>query len=137
MEMKTIVDTSVWIEYFKNQGTLSASLDKDLLAGNIYMVGPVISELLQGAMTEKDFQVLKSSIDGVPFLETSFSDWVLAGELSFKLRKKGVTIPITDCLIGAIALNNSAAVMTLDRHFNHLTDLNLKGVIAGDSFGAE
>jgi hypothetical protein len=135
--MKTIVDTSVWIEYFKNQGTLSASLDKDLLAGNIYMVGPVISELLQGAMTEKDFQVLKSSIDGVPFLETSFSDWVLAGELSFKLRKKGVTIPITDCLIGAIALNNSAAVMTLDRHFNHLTDLNLKGVIAGDSFGAE
>ncbi len=126
--MKTIVDTSVWIEYFKNQETLSTSMDKELLAGNIYMAGPVISELLQGAKTEKDFRTLKSSIDGVPFLETRLSDWKLAGELSFKLRKKGITIPITDCLIGAIALNNDAAVMTLDRHFMHIPDLKLKDV---------
>ena len=124
--MKTIVDTSVWIEYFKNQGTLAASIDKDLLAGNIYMAGPVISELLQGAKTEKDFRALKNSIDGVPSIETRLSDWQLAGELGFKLRKKGVTIPITDCLIGAIALNNDAAVMTFDRHFDHLPNVKLK-----------
>ena len=124
--MKTIVDTSVWIEYFKNRGTLAASIDKELLAGNIFMAGPVISELLQGAKTEKDFRALKSSIDGVPSIETRLSDWLLAGELAFKLRKKGVIIPITVCLIGAIALNNGAAVMTLDRHFDHLPNLKLK-----------
>ena len=124
--MKTIIDTSVWIEYFKNRDTLAASIDKELLAGNICMAGPVISELLQGAKTEKDFRALKSSIDGVPSLETRLSDWLLAGELAFKLRKNGVTIPITDCLIGAIALNNGAAVMTFDRDFVHLPNLKLK-----------
>jgi predicted nucleic acid-binding protein len=67
--MKTLVDTSVWLEYFKNQGTLSAFMDKELLAGNIYMAGPVISELLQGAKTEKDLRALVGSIDGVPFIE--------------------------------------------------------------------
>ncbi len=125
MNMKTIVDTSVWIEYFRNQGALSASMDKELLAGNFYMAGPVISELLQGAKTEKDFHALKSSIDGVPFFNTSLADWKLAGELSFKLRKKGITIPITDCLIAAVALNNDAGVMTLDQHFKYFQGLRL------------
>jgi tRNA(fMet)-specific endonuclease VapC len=125
VKMKTIVDTSVWIEYFKNQDTLAAALDRELLAGNIYMVGPVISELLQGAKTEKDFQVLMNSIDGVPFIEAGVSDWKLAGELSYMLCKKGVTIPITDCLIGAIAINNDLAVTTLDQHFKHLPRLKL------------
>jgi len=124
--MKTIVDTSVWIEYFKNQAALSASIDKELLAGNIYMVGPVISELLQGAKTDKDYEALNKSIDGVPFIGTNLSDWKMAGELSFSLRKKGITIPITDCLIAAIALNNDAMVMTLDHHFVHIPDLKLK-----------
>lgn len=126
MNMKTIVDTSIWIEYFKNDGNLSASMDKELLAGNIYMTGPVISELLQGAKTEKDFQALKSNIDGVPFIETTLSDWIFAGEVSFKLRKKGRTIPITDCLIAAIAINNDATVMTLDRHFQYISDVKLR-----------
>lgn len=123
--MKKIVDTSVWIEYFKNQGVVAAAMDKDLLAGSIYMVGPVTSELLQGANTEKDFRSLKSSIGGVPFIETNLSDWKLSGEISFKLRKRGITIPITDCLIAAIAFNHDAMVMTLDRHFRHIPDLKL------------
>ena len=124
--MKILVDTSVWIEYFKDQGALSAFIDKELLAENIYMAGPVISELLQGAKTENDLRALVSSIDGVPFIEARLSDWKLAGELSFRSRKKGITIPITDCLIGAIALNNDAAVMSLDQHFIHIPDLKLK-----------
>ncbi len=126
--MKKIVDTSVWVEYFKNQAVVAASMDKDLLAGSIYMVGPVISELLQGAQAEKDFRALISSIDGVPFIESNLSDWKLAGEISFKLRKRGITIPITDCVIAAIALNNDAMVMTLDRHFRHIPGLKLIGI---------
>ena len=128
MNMKTIVDTSIWIEYFKNESNLSASMDKELLAGNIYMTGAVISELLQGAKTEQDFQALKSNIDGVPFIETTLSDWILAGEVSYKLREKGRTIPITDCLVAAIAINNDATVMTLDRHFQYISDVKLTDV---------
>ncbi len=123
--MIIIVDTSIWIEYLKNNHEIAPGLDEGLLAGNIYMVGPVVSELLQGAKTENDYQALSSTIDGVPFINAKFTDWQLAGELSFKMRKKGVTIAITDCLISAIAINNRAAVYTLDQDFKSIPEVTL------------
>jgi predicted nucleic acid-binding protein len=123
--MRTIVDTSVWVQYFKSQTDIAEKIDQGLLSGTVYMVGPVVAELLQGARTEKDYNVLYNSIDGVPFIETSFSDWRLAGELFFRLREKGVTLPLTDCLIAAISINNDALVHTLDQHFRQIPGINL------------
>ena len=68
-----------------------------------------------------------------PFIETSLSDWELAGERSFKLRGKGITNPITDCLIAAIAFKHNAKSMTLDRRFMHIPDLKL--LDTGTAFG--
>jgi tRNA(fMet)-specific endonuclease VapC len=126
--MKIIVDTSVWIEYLKNKPTLAEILDRQLLAGDIFTVGPVIAELLQGAKTEKDYRMLKNSIDGLPFIETSFENWALAGDISYKLRQKGITIPITDCVIAAVAIYNNASVMTYDRHFANIPNLKLENI---------
>lgn len=122
--MKIIVDTSVWIEYFKNQ-PVAGSIDKGLLSGNIYMVGPVVSEILQGAKTENDYQALNANIASVPFIETVFADWQLAGQLSYSLRRKGVTLPITDCLIAAISINKEAYIYTLDQHFKLIPKVKL------------
>jgi tRNA(fMet)-specific endonuclease VapC len=126
--MKIIVDTSVWIEYLKNKPTLAEKLDRQLLAGDIFTVGPVIAELLQGAKTEKDYRMLKNSIDGLPFIETSFENWALAGDISYKLRRKGITIPITDCIIAAVAIHNNASVMTYDQHFTNIPNLKLENI---------
>ncbi len=123
--MKIVVDTSIWIEYLKNNFEIAPGLDKELLAGNIFMVGPVVSELLQGAKTENDYRALSSTIDGVPYINAEFADWQLAGKLSFRMKKKGVTIAITDCLIAAIAMNNGAAVYTLDQDFQSIPDVAL------------
>jgi tRNA(fMet)-specific endonuclease VapC len=125
MKMKTIVDTSVWIEYLKNRSPIAENLDHLLMAGNIFTVGPVVSELLQGAKTEKDYQLLKNSIDGLPFIEATFENWTLAGEISYKLRRKGITLPITDCVIAALAIHHNASVMTYDRHFANIPNLKL------------
>lgn len=126
--MKIIVDTSVWIEYLKNRPVLAEALDQHLLAGNIFTVGPVIAELLQGAKTEKDNRELKNSIEGLPFVEACLEDWKLAGGISFKLRRKGVTVPITDCVIAAVAIHRNASVMSYDRHFSHIPNLKLETV---------
>ncbi len=126
--MKIIVDTSVWIEYLKNKPTLAEKLDRQLLAGDIFTVGPVVAELLQSAKTEKDYRMVKSSIDGLPFIETNFENWVLAGGISYKLRRKGITIPITDCVIAALAIHNNASVMTYDRHFANIPNLKLENI---------
>ncbi len=126
--MKIIVDTSVWIEYLRNRPILAETLDRYLLAGKIFTVGPVIAELLQGAKTEKDYQALKSSIHGLPFIETSLENWIDAGSISFKLRRKGVTVPITDCVIAAVAIHQNASIMTYDRHFANIPNLKLESI---------
>jgi tRNA(fMet)-specific endonuclease VapC len=123
--MKIIVDTSVWIEYLKNRPPIAENLDQLLLAGNIYTVGPVVAELLQGARTEKDYQLLKNSIDGLSYVETGIEDWIKAGNISFKLRRNGATIPLTDCLIAAVAIRQNASVMTYDRHFDNIPNLKI------------
>jgi len=123
--MKVIVDTSIWIEYLKNNQEIAPGLEEGLLAGNIFMVGPVVSELLQGAKTKNDYQALSSTIDGVPFINAEFADWLLAGKLSFKMKKKGLTIAITDCVIAAIAINNGATVYTLNQNFQSIPDVTL------------
>ncbi len=126
--MKIIVDTSVWIEYLKNRLALAENLDRLLLAGKVFTVGPVIAELLQGARAEKDYQMLKNSIDGLPFIETTFEDWTLAGEISYTLRRKGLTIPITGCVIAATAIHQNASVMTYDRHFANIPNLKFENI---------
>ena len=80
--MKIIVDTSIWIEYFKDKAEITAIIDKGLLAGSVYMAGPVVSELLQGVKTEKEFERLLGCIDAVPFIDSNFEDWRLAGSIS-------------------------------------------------------
>ena len=124
--MKIIVDTSVWIDYLNNRSASTEMLDQLLLTGKIFIVGPIIAELLQGAKTEKDYRKLENNIDALPFIDCSYKHWVMAGEISFKQKKKGITIPITDCIIAAIAISNDASVMTKDRHFNYITQLKLE-----------
>lgn len=123
--MKIIVDTSIWIEYFKDKAEITAIIDKGFLAGSVYMAGPVVSELLQGVKTEKEFERLLGCIDAVPFIDSNFEDWRLAGSISFRLRKDGLTIPLTDLIIAAISINNNAYVYSLDNHFKLIPEVRL------------
>ncbi len=123
--MKIIVDSAVWIEYLRNKPSVTEKLDQLLLAGTIVTVGPVIAELLQGAKTEKDYRLLENNFGGLPLLETKVEDWIKAGSISYELRKRGVAIPLTDCLIAAVAILNNALVMTYDIHFEYIPNLKL------------
>ncbi len=124
--MKTIVDTPVWIEYFKNNPDVTPFVDQGLLAGTVFMVGPVLSELLQAVKSEKELEKLTDCIDAAPFMESRFEDWQLAGLLAYKLRKKGITIPLTDLFIAALSLNSGASLFTYDHHFDYIPEVVLR-----------
>ena len=125
MKRKMIVDTSVWIEYFKNTADIVEIVDDGLDKEYVYIAGPIISELLQGVKTEKELNMLSMHINAVPNFKYDTKDWIDAGIMSYSLRKKGVTIPLTDIMIAVIAKNNKAAIFTLDKHFNYIPDLEL------------
>jgi len=124
-----IVDTSVWIEYFKGGHEPVRAALRDLIrTEQTALVGIVLAELLQGCRTPKEADTILSKLTGLRFLETSFSSWTRAGELSFSLRRKGVTLPLSDLIIAALALEHRCQVYTLDPHFEQIPGLTLHTV---------
>lgn len=128
MKSKIIVDTSVWIEYFKNNQVYVGYIEENLYLDSIYITGPVIAELIQGVKGDKEYMLLINTINAIPYLECTFQDWIMAGEISFKLRKNGKVIPVTDALISAISVRNTAKILTLDHHFKNIDGIELATV---------
>lgn len=121
-----IADTSVWIEYFKGGHKSARVALRDLIrAEQVVLVGVVLAELLQGCRSSKETDALLSKLAGLPFLETSFSTWKRAGEQSALLRRKGITLPLSDLVIAALALEHRYQVFTLDPHFEQIPGLAL------------
>ncbi len=124
-----IADTSVWIPFFNQPGSpekreIDALIDADRLA----LVGVVLTELMQRCRTTREANTIGSKLTGLRLLETSFSSWRGAGELSFALRRKGITLPLSDLVIAALALEHHCQVYTLDPHFEQIPDLALHPV---------
>lgn len=72
-----------------------------------------------------------SKLSGLRFLETRFSTWKSAGELSASLRREGLTLPLSDLVIAALAFEHRCEVFTLDPHFEQVPGLTLHRVSRG------
>jgi predicted nucleic acid-binding protein len=126
MKANVLVDTSIWIEYFnKPDSNAGKSLENLLKEGRVFLTGIILTELLQGAKIEKEFESILESMLALPFLETTLNTWIQAGRISFALRKKGITIPTTDLIIASLSLENNCKIFTLDLHFNKIPRINI------------
>jgi predicted nucleic acid-binding protein len=118
---RILIDTSVWIEYFRNQSpgfvAFVAEIAKDR---EICVAGIILAELMQGAKSEKELSVIAEFMDAFTIIDQTDETWVKAGRLSHDLRKKGKNVNLTDCYIAVIAQENNCAVFTLDRHFKDI-----------------
>ncbi|HJU04477.1 MAG TPA: PIN domain-containing protein [Nitrospiraceae bacterium] len=121
-----IIDTSVWISYLNRPGSAEKRTIETLLdADAAILVGVVLAELLQGCRSQDEIAALRHLLVALPYLETIQSTWIKAGELSYVLRKKGMTLPISDLIIAALAFEHDCAVYSLDSHFTKIPDLQL------------
>jgi predicted nucleic acid-binding protein len=121
-----IADTSVWIEYFRGgQEPVRDALRRLIRTQQVALVGMVLAELLQGCRSEKEADRILSNLTGLRFLTDTFTTWRRAGALSASLRRKGITIPLSDFVIAALALEHRYQVYALDPHFDHIPGLSL------------
>lgn len=121
-----VADTSVWIPFFTDPGSPEKQAIDSLIDGReLALVGVVLAELLQGCRNPKESQSILNTVTALDFLETTFSTWQRAGDLSASLRRKGITIPLTDLVIAALALEHGCQVYTLDPHFEQVPGLPL------------
>ena len=126
MKANVLVDTSIWIEYFnKPDSRAGESLENLLKERRVFCAGVVLTELLQGAKIEREFKLILESVTALPFLETKLTTWIDAGRISFSLRKKGITIPVTDIIVASLALESHCLIFTLDPHFKKIPGIKL------------
>jgi len=112
-----LVDTSVWVEFLRGEKTAIKKRLENLLDENRAVVtGIILAELLTGINNEKDQRFLEECFLGLPFLESPREIFATAGKMGTALRKKGITMPLSDLLIAALAKTHGLTVLTLDNH---------------------
>ncbi len=123
--MRVLVDTSVWIEFFKANSSVSNNLELLLIEDSVEICGVVLFELLQGIKSESEKLKIKDILLNLPYVEINKNMWQKSAEISLNIKKKGYTIPFSDILIGTLAIENNFSVFTLDKHFELIPELAL------------
>ena len=119
-----LVDTSAWIEYLKKTShPVTKEIESALVLNTAAACKLIFAELIQGARSEKEIDLILDLALVVKVLNESESTWQEAGFLSRKLRKQGKTISLIDCYLAVLAKENKAVIITLDKHFSVIEEL--------------
>jgi len=121
-----LVDTSVFVDYFRGTSTPAVDVLKQLVAddADIGLSPYVYQELLQGARDELEFARMKRVLITQEFLwlPQTVKTFEKAGRLYFDLRRAGVTVRSTiDVLIALTAMEHQVPLLHSDRDFDHIT----------------
>ncbi len=119
--MEVLVDTSVWIDYFKGAksvGDLDILIDENLVVMNDI----VLAELVPYLKIKRQSKVIKllQDVKRLP-LEINWHEIIEFQYVCLKSGANGVGIP--DLLIAQHALQHGYAVYSLDKHFKLLNQL--------------
>ena len=124
MDGLILLDTSAWICFFDRKGfadlkeTIATLLDEGIVA----IAGPILVELVQGARTIGEKQALERNIRGLHWLRIEDGHWQKAADLSFALRRKGITISAVDGLIATVAISYHCQLLHQDSDFERIAE---------------
>lgn len=121
---RVLVDTSVWIEYFREpESEIGAVLDALMDDHEVFVPKIVLAELIQGAKSSREIAVLGGLLEAFHIIDHGSETWMKAGRLAYDLKKKGRTVHLTDCYLAVLACENDCRIFTLNRHFQDIEDL--------------
>ncbi len=124
-----LVDSSVWIDHFRNRDTPAAVLLARWLAEepDRVVVNHIVScELLRGMRSEAAAATLQAHLDRLPQADAiTDADWLASAAIYRRCRGAGLTIrsPM-DCLIAAQAMRLKLPLLAIDRDFHAIAALH-------------
>ncbi len=119
-----LVDTSAWICYFarKNFPNIKKCMTNLLEEDRIAITGPIFLELIQGTRNQKERKETEFRLQSLHWLQINDNHWQKTAELSFKLRRKGITISAIDALISVIAIDYYCELLHYDSDYNLIAE---------------
>lgn len=125
--MSVLVDTSVWIEFFRNTGAPStAVLQESAETGSVFRTcGPVTMEVLAGARDDDDLATMTSILDRGLGIQVQPEHFDNAAALYRSCQAEGITVrSIIDCLIAALAIDEDIEILHHDRDFDAIASVS-------------
>ena len=116
-----LVDSSVWIDYFRGANTpTSDQLDRLLSVEPLYMGDLILAEVLQGFKSERDFGRALQLFEGLNLVEVGGREVAVASARNYRrLRSRGSTVRKTvDCLIATRCILDGYELLYSDRDFD-------------------
>lgn len=115
-----LVDSSVWIDYFNGvENPYTVKLDS-LLGVELIATGDIIlTEILQGFQSDKDFKAAKAMLLNLTVFDMlGQQNAIAAAEHYLSLRKQGITVRKTiDCMIATFCIQNNHQLLFCDKDF--------------------
>jgi predicted nucleic acid-binding protein len=119
-----VVDTSVWIDFFRGATTppverFVALVDHD---EGIAITDVILTEILQGLRTEAEVRRVERRLAPFEVLRLeSIADFRRSAALYRGARRKGITVRRTlDCLIASVCIREEVALLHADADFDRL-----------------
>jgi predicted nucleic acid-binding protein len=115
-----LVDTSVWIDYFKGLDTQETNLLDLSLGNNDVAIGDLILlEILQGFRSDKEYKIAKEHLSALHQFNMLTTELAINAAENYRaLRKQGITIRKTaDVIIATFCIENSLPLLFTDRDF--------------------
>lgn len=109
-----IIDTSVWVEFFKNNSLYYPSVREMLENQSVLTIDCIFAELLQGARNQNERDVILSYWNNVPVVDIE-NLYINAGIYSSENKLISRGIGLIDSVIIVSSNHYKAQVWTLDK----------------------
>ena len=129
-----LVDTSVWVDYFRGLAVRHTDLLDDLLGNEPLAIGDLIlTEVLQGFTIEREFNAARTLLGTLDFIVVGGRDVALEAARNYRrLRERGITGRKTiDTIIATCCIDNDYLLLYSDRDFDPFVEhLALRSAMA-------
>ncbi|TGL15008.1 PIN domain-containing protein [Leptospira meyeri] len=114
---QVVLDSSIWIEYFRNSNTkISSQVDLLIDSGNIYVNELILAELVPLLKLKKQTQLIQI-LESIECLELNI-DWKQLIDYQTLIIRNGIIhVGIPDLIIAQNIIQNQTTLFTLDKHF--------------------
>ncbi len=124
------LDSTVLIDYFNGKNNWQVKVLDSILGKELVVIGDyVLTEVLQGFRSEKEFRKAKTILLSFPCFDIGGKEIAIQSAKNYRfLRKKGITVRKTiDTMIATFCIQNKFTLLHNDRDFDPFNKfLNLK-----------
>ena len=123
--MRVLVDSTVWIDFFRGlEIEQTLKLEACIASGDdLCCCGFILTEILQGIRSEKEYTSVKKHFEGLIYLEDDRSTFELGATIYRDLRNQGFTIRNSmDCLIAAVVVQHRVHLLENDRDYRFIDE---------------